>query len=86
MESWSSKIMKARPVILPLPQSVKKFPGGSHHKESACNAGDLGFIPGSGRSPEEGNGIPVSLPGKSHGQRSLVGYSPSDNKELDMTE
>ena len=86
MESWSSKIMKARPVILPLLQSVKKFPGGSNGKESACNAGDLGFIPGSGRSPEEGNGIPVFLPGKSHGQRSLVGYSPWDNKELDMTE
>ena len=29
---------------------------------------------------------PVLLPGKSHGQRSLVGYSPCDHKELDMTE
>ena len=32
----------------------KGFPGGSDGKESACNAGDLGSIPGSGRSPEEG--------------------------------
>ena len=32
------------------------FPGGSDGKESACNAGDLGLIPGSGRSPGEGNG------------------------------
>ena len=32
------------------------FPGGSDGKESACNAGDLGSIPGSGRSPGEGNG------------------------------
>ena len=32
------------------------FPGGSDSKESACNAGDLGAIPGSGRSPGEGNG------------------------------
>ena len=32
------------------------FPGGSDDKESACNAGDLGSIPGSGRSPGEGNG------------------------------
>ena len=32
------------------------FPGGSDGKESACNAGDPGPIPGSGRSPEEGNG------------------------------
>ena len=32
------------------------FPGGSDGKESACNAGDLGLISGSGRSPGEGNG------------------------------
>ena len=32
------------------------FPGGSVGKESACNAGDLGLIPGLGRSPGEGNG------------------------------
>ena len=32
------------------------FPGGSDGKESACSAGDLGLIPGSGRSPGEGNG------------------------------
>ena len=32
------------------------FPGGSDSKESACNAGDLGSIPGLGRSPGEGNG------------------------------
>ena len=35
------------------------FPGGSDGKESACNAGDLGSIPGLGRSPEEGNGNPL---------------------------
>ena len=35
------------------------FPGGSVGKESACNAGDLGFIPGLGRSPGEGNGNPL---------------------------
>ena len=34
------------------------FPGGSECKASACNAGDLGSIPGSGRSPGEGNGNP----------------------------
>ena len=32
------------------------FPGGSDGKESACNAGDPGWIPASGRSPGEGNG------------------------------
>ena len=35
------------------------FPGGSDGKESACNAGDLGLIPGLGRSPGEGNGYPL---------------------------
>ena len=35
------------------------FPGGSDSKESACNAGDPGSIPGSGRSPGEGNDNPL---------------------------
>ena len=35
------------------------FPGGSEVKVSACNVGDLGLIPGSGRSPGEGNGNPL---------------------------
>ena len=49
---------------------------GSKSKESACNEGDLGSIPGLERSPGEGNGYPlVFLPGEFHGQRSLVGYS-----------
>ena len=34
------------------------FPGGSDGKESTCNAGDLGLIPGSGSSPGEGNSNP----------------------------
>ena len=34
------------------------FPGGSEVKASACNEGDLGLIPGSGKSPGEGNGNP----------------------------
>ena len=35
------------------------FPGGSDGKASVCNAGDLGSIPGLGRSPGEGNGTPL---------------------------
>ena len=35
------------------------FPGDADAKESACNAGNLGSIPGSGRSPGEGNGNPL---------------------------
>ena len=38
---------------------VEGFPGGSEIKPSACNAGDLGLIPGSGTSPGEGNGTPL---------------------------
>ena len=37
------------------------FPGGSDGKASAYNAGDLGSIPGSGRSPGEGNGNPLQF-------------------------
>ena len=63
------------------------FPGGSDGKASACNARDLSSIPGLGGSPGGRNGnTPVLLPGKSHGWRSLVGYSPWGRKELDMTE
>ena len=39
------------------------FPCGSTGKESACNAGDLGSIPGLGRSPGEGKGYPLQYPG-----------------------
>ena len=38
---------------------LRGFPGGSDSKASTCNAGDLGLIPGLGRSPEEGNGNPL---------------------------
>ena len=38
---------------------MRGFPGGSDGKESACNAGDVDSIPGSRRSPEEGNGYPL---------------------------
>ena len=38
------------------------FPGGSDGRESACSAGDLGSIPGSGRSPGEGYGNPLQYP------------------------
>ena len=54
-------------------------------KSPPANAEDLrdsGSVPGSGRSPGGGHGMdtPVCLPGKSHGQRSLAGYSPWGRK------
>ena len=39
------------------------FPGVSNGRESSCSAGDLGSIPGSGRSPGEGNGNPLQYSG-----------------------
>jgi len=51
-------------------------------KNPPANAGDVGSIPGLGRFPWRRNWqpIPVFLPGKSHGQRSLAGYSPWGRK------
>ena len=57
-------------------------------KNPPANAGDIkdvGSIPGSGRSPGEGNGK-VFLPEGSHGQRSLAGYSPWGHTESDTAE
>ena len=52
------------------------FPQWLSGKEYACKAGDTGSIPGSGRSPGEGNGNPLQVffPGKPHGQRSYSGH------------
>ena len=49
------------------------FPGSSEGKESTCNVGDLGLIPGLGRSPGEGKGYPLQ-------------YNPWGQKESDTTE
>ena len=64
------------------------FPGSSDGKASAYKAGDLGSIPGSGRSPREGNGNPLqySCLENPMDRGSLVGYSPQGRKEWDMTE
>ena len=59
------------------------FPGGSAGKESACNAGDPGSIPGFGKIPwrKERRPTPVSWPGEFHGL-----YSPRARKQSDTTE
>ena len=64
------------------------FSGGSDGKESACNVGELGLIPGLGRCPEGGHGNPLqySCLENPHGQRSLEGCSLRGCKESDMTE
>ena len=48
------------------------FPCGSAGKESACNAGDLGLIPGLGRSPGEGKGYPLQYSGLENSIGSIV--------------
>ena len=67
---------------------LARYSGSSEGKESFCSAGDLGLIPGSGRSPGEGNGNPLqySCLENPHGQRSLAGYSPCGHKESDTTD
>ena len=67
------------------------FPGGSAVKNPPANAGDtgdLGLIPGPGRSPGEGNGNShqYSCLKNPHGQRSLVDYGLWGHRESDMTE
>ena len=61
---------------------------GSDSKESTCNAGDLGSIPGLGRSPGGGHGYTFQYSDleNPHGQRSLVCYSSWGHKDSDMTE
>ena len=58
------------------------------NKESACQCRRCGFDPWVGKIPwrRKWQSTPVLLPGKSHGQRSLVGYSPWGRKESDRTE
>ena len=64
------------------------FPGCSEGKESTCNVGDLGSVPGLGKSHGGGHGNPLqySCWEDPHAQRSLVGCSPWGRKESDTTE
>ena len=69
-------------------REIGGFPGGSVGKESTCNVGDLGSVPGLGRSPGGGQGNPpqYSCLENPQGQRSLAGCSSWSHKESDMTE
>ena len=64
------------------------FPGGSDGKASAYNAGDPGFNPWVRKIlwRRKWQPTPILLPGKFHGRRSIVGYSPWGCKESDTTE
>ena len=71
-----------------VPCTMQGFPGGSDGKESACNVGDPGLIPRSGRSPGEENGNPLQYPylQNSMDKGVLEGYSLWGHKELNMIE
>ena len=65
---------------------MRGFPGGSAVKNLPANVGDVGSIPGLGRSPRrKWQPSLVFLPGELHGQGSLAGYSPWGRKESDRT-
>ena len=76
-------------ITLPYTNKTKGFQVAQLVKKLPANEGDTrdaGLIPGSGRSPGEGDPTPIFLPGKFHGQRSMVGCGPWGLKQLDMTE
>ena len=74
-DAWVRKIRWRRD-RLPTPVFLG-FPGGSAGKESAYNAGDLGSIPGLGRSPGEGNGSPLRYSGLENFMDRVVHGQPS---------
>ena len=89
-------MLESSPNHFPPPSSVEKLsstkpvpglPCWLSGKESACSAGNLGSIPGSGRFPwkRAWQPTPVFLPGESHEQRSLAGYGPQGLKESEVT-
>ena len=73
-------------------RGCRGFPGSSADKESACNTGDLGSIPGLGRSPGEGKGYPLQYSGLENSMDSerlllndkMLGFLASGGDELNL--
>ena len=59
IQGWNSHLPHWGKILLLVCLRLLNFPGGSEGKESACNAGDSGSIPGLWRSPREGTGYPL---------------------------
>ena len=68
-------VWEQKPVTFDRYQKSYDFPGGSDGKVSAYNAGDLGSIPGLGRSPGEGNGYPLQQTEEPGGLQSMGSQS-----------
>ena len=72
------------PLLTPAPRSFvagfpsEGFPMGSDGKESVCNVGDLGSIPGLGRSPGEGEGYPLQYSGLENSMDCIVHGVPKN--------
>ena len=86
--NWRGKNTELSIFMLEQTWSRKQLPCGSYRKESDCNGGDLGLIPGLERSPGggPGNRLQYFCLEKRHGQRSLAGSSPWGCKESGMME
>ena len=90
--SWQQRIktdlLQLRQAIFIKHAANNGFPGGSDVKESARNAGDLGSIPGLGRSPGRGHrdGLQYSCLETPQEQRNLAGYTVWGHKESNITE
>ena len=80
---WQPKLTNILPFFNLTYQEILGFPCGSVGKESACNVGDLGSIPGLGRSPGEGKGYPLQYPGLENSMDYIV---HGGRKESDRTE
>ena len=80
----TSEVMSLKVILFPKHVIVEPytFPCGSAGKESACNAGDLGSIPGLGRCPGEAKGSPLQYFGLENSMNCIV----HGHKESDMTE
>ena len=76
---WTVKVCSVEKSL----RKPKGFPGGSAGKESACNVGDPGLIPGLGRSPREGNGYLLQDSGLEYSTESK---SPRGRKVSDTSE
>ena len=61
-------------MVFEVGHGLPRWLNGKESTYNAGNEGDSASIPGSGRSPGRGQPTPVFLPGKSHGQKNLVGY------------